>query len=240
MQPKLEPCIYLGHDERTNVASVYSLRKRKILCTRDVTFRSGDFSYGQAVLKGDAAIQLAIDEDAQMDYSPQPTYVENAQPESVDDIGHSTVRSTRWGNSKSSLHSSASDSESESEHEEERYAIEAIKGQRMIDGRREYLCKWIGYDEETWEPDDMLKVDVPELIGKFNASQPAPRRSPRLHPHITDRRSSNVDHSEFDLNDEESSTPRVHMAMSAMMTMQPHSERMSESDYAELVNDDLG
>ena len=35
----------------------------------------------------------------------------------------------------------------------ERYFVEEILSERQHRGRRQFLVKWIGYDEPTWEPE---------------------------------------------------------------------------------------
>jgi transposase InsO family protein len=42
--PKVEPCIYLGHDAVQNCAMVYILRTKKVVASRDLTYRNGSFS----------------------------------------------------------------------------------------------------------------------------------------------------------------------------------------------------
>lgn len=41
---KVEPCIYLGHDEIQNCAMVYIMRTNKVVASRDLTYRNGSFS----------------------------------------------------------------------------------------------------------------------------------------------------------------------------------------------------
>ena len=35
---------------------------------------------------------------------------------------------------------------------DDEYIIEAIIGERENNGEKEYLIKWLGYDDDTWEP----------------------------------------------------------------------------------------
>ena len=52
---KAEPCIYLGHSEVQNAAVVLLLSTRKVICSRDVTYRSSSFTFMSALELGDAA-----------------------------------------------------------------------------------------------------------------------------------------------------------------------------------------
>ncbi|RWS24196.1 chromobox-like protein 5 [Leptotrombidium deliense] len=45
------------------------------------------------------------------------------------------------------------------------YDVEEIKAKRVVSGRTEYLVKWKGYDEESWEPSANILDD--ELIREF-------------------------------------------------------------------------
>merc|ERR1712228_721280 len=61
-----------------------------------------------------------------------------------------------------------SDSDSDSEEEEERYEVEAILKSKEEEGKRLYLIKWKGYDQEednTWEPEE--NIDCKEKLAQF-------------------------------------------------------------------------
>ena len=49
LAPKAEPCIYVGHNEAQNAAHVLLLSTQKVICTRDVTFRSDSFEFMRAL-----------------------------------------------------------------------------------------------------------------------------------------------------------------------------------------------
>ena len=38
----------------------------------------------------------------------------------------------------------------------ERYIVDAVISQRKYRGKQQYLVKWKGYDDPTWEPEDFL------------------------------------------------------------------------------------
>ena len=51
------------------------------------------------------------------------------------------------------------------------YSVEKIVKKRVVEGRIQYLLKWVGYpdSENTWEPEDNL--DCPDLIEQFEKQQ---------------------------------------------------------------------
>ena len=49
LAPKAEPCIYLGHNEAQNAAYVLLLSTQKVICSRDVTYRSDSFTFMRAL-----------------------------------------------------------------------------------------------------------------------------------------------------------------------------------------------
>jgi transposase InsO family protein len=61
--PKMEPCIYLGHDDVQNCAVVLDLRTQKLLVTRDVEYRETSFAHARALSAGDDQVNdlLALD-----------------------------------------------------------------------------------------------------------------------------------------------------------------------------------
>jgi len=54
--PKMEACIYLGHDHVQNCAVVYVLRTRKVQKCRDVKYRETSFHHATALRQGDDAV----------------------------------------------------------------------------------------------------------------------------------------------------------------------------------------
>ncbi|KAK6495771.1 hypothetical protein TWF481_002818 [Arthrobotrys musiformis] len=53
--------------------------------------------------------------------------------------------------------SEAQPSTEELDHLEKEYEVERVEGYRVRRGREEYLVKWTGYDDRTWEPVGNLK-----------------------------------------------------------------------------------
>lgn len=52
---------------------------------------------------------------------------------------------------------------------QEVYYIEEIIAYRVVDGQGQYLIKWVGYDEMTWEPADIIREDDPEIAEMYDA-----------------------------------------------------------------------
>ena len=240
MQPKAEPCIYLGHDDRLNCATIYSLKRRKEIRTRDVTYFNGDFSFCAAILKGDSAIDAIIEQNVQVDITQSMDDVENADSELNDDSSRMNVNSTQGGNSISGSRNNSSsnstnivsnDLSDDEEEEEQQFVIEAITGERKLRGVRQYRCKWEGYDEETWQSAANIEEDVPELVREFHATKKNHSQQSSSSKLLT-----NVSLKDLNIeNNEDAVEPQVHMAMSAMMTMEPQSGSMSEAEYHAMV-----
>lgn len=57
--PKMEPCIYLGHDRVQNCAQVYVLSRAKVIRSRDVVFRES-FTHSVALSSPDRAVMNGI------------------------------------------------------------------------------------------------------------------------------------------------------------------------------------
>lgn len=51
----------------------------------------------------------------------------------------------------------------------ERFVVESIVDHRLVDGVREFLVFWEGYgeDEVTWEPEESLMEDVPNMVKAY-------------------------------------------------------------------------
>ena len=70
---KVEPGIYLGHDEAQNAATIYVLRTRKVIISRDVTYRSSSFMHMRAVRLGEEQVaDILSGEDCSLQAEVQP------------------------------------------------------------------------------------------------------------------------------------------------------------------------
>jgi transposase InsO family protein len=208
LAPKMEPCIYLGHDAVQNCALVFLLRTHKALPTRDVKFRLDSFTFAAALKAGDdSRVQAILDGDHE-DFESDVAAA-SEQDEAAPQGGRSTP----------------SDSEMK-ELEPDKFDVERITGQRRRrGGAEEYKVRWAGCDEETWEPARTMEEDAPEAVKEFLALQPPrapPRQSPRLHP----------DAPEAGPADDGDPEPQVHMAMCAMKDMQSSTELLQQDEAA--------
>jgi hypothetical protein len=75
------------------------------------------------------------------------------------------------------------------EEGEAEWEVEEIKGERVRQGRAEYLTKWKGYDdvESTWEPEENL-CNSPDLLLAWRSSRPDPSATKTLTPRRSQRR----------------------------------------------------
>lgn len=49
------------------------------------------------------------------------------------------------------------------------YKVRKIKQKRMSEDRAwEYLCEWVGYDDETWESAETLRDGANHMLNAFN------------------------------------------------------------------------
>ena len=195
---KMDPCIYLGHSAIQNCALVYVLRTKKIIATRDVTYRVNKFKYGIALARGeqtviDNAIAAGGQDFACDDESSDEDETLSEQPSSAVSVAAAPIAT------------------------EERYEIERIVDRRVNKGRTEFKVRWTGYNEsdDTWETENKLKEDAPNAINEFLSSRPPIRQSPRLHNDTVD------DH------DAEPQLHMVMSAMSAMVNSEQHAELSS-------------
>ena len=132
LDSKVEPCIYLGHNETQNAANVLLLSTRKVICSRDVTFRPDSFEFIRAVKRGDDGLRDALAISEEFARSEADDQVQGGQGDSVSD---------------------------EDATDEQEYVVESIVAQRKKNGRIEYRVHWAGYgsSEDTWEPASQLQ-----------------------------------------------------------------------------------
>ena len=201
LEPKAEPCIYLGHNEAQNAAYVLLLSTRKVIISRDVTYRSDSFTFMHALARGDDGVRDAL------------AQCRRCELRSEDDSEPDRVPAQGGQEDQPAAASSDSECDGTSDSEEE-YVVESIVGQRRRNGRTEYKVHWAGYgaDEDTWEPEPSCQRRWrPGRLAGRAATAPA-RRSER---HGSRERSMplRASASEEPIRQDE---PQVHMAMSAL------------------------
>ncbi|KAL5525001.1 hypothetical protein ACEPAF_8870 [Sanghuangporus sanghuang] len=61
--------------------------------------------------------------------------------------------------------------------EQEEYEVEEILDSRLHRGKLQFLVKWVGYEEATWQPESDVKDNAQESIQEFYRKHPgAPRK----------------------------------------------------------------
>lgn len=204
--PKMDRCIYLGHDAVQNCGSVYVMRTRKIVQTRDLSFRPTSFTHCAALTAGEAQVEALLAMTA-LDHEA------GSAPE------------LREAGLQGGLETPVSIEDSEEEFEVER--ILAHRKHRKLG--QQYLVKWDN-GETTWEPAAMMEEDTPLLVKDFRDANVAPRRSRRNQPMAKSKEEAEAmdpTDSESDGDCDELETPvketssQVHMAMSALRRWQP-------------------
>jgi len=219
LEAKAEPCIYLGHNEAQNAAHVLLLSTRKVICSRDVKFRSDSFTFMKAFESGDASVResLTCGDDSE--------------------ALHDANRMPAQGGQESSAPSEARE---DSVAEAEEWIVDSIVAERKRRGRTEYKVHWSGFgsDEDSWEPASQLQdLEALEVWQSQREPPPPARRSVRHGGHATDDASRAQRYEEVDSDTEE---PRVHMAMSALRHLQlpdeqPDRERLMSAVAAGLA-----
>ena len=62
----------------------------------------------------------------------------------------------------------------------EEYEVKEILDSRLHQGRIQFLVKWEGYDEPTWEPTTNLTTNAKETIAEFYKKHPEAPRVARI------------------------------------------------------------
>ena len=146
--PKAEPCVYLGHDSRTNSPVVYMMHTGKMVRARDVLFREGSFKHMKAQMGGrgeqvdeldlTSLVPSSLTDDDEVDVESD---VDSSEQDHVDEV--------------------------ESSVNESKYEVQSITDKRVKDGKVEYCVKWKGYDAPTWEPADTMTEDAPKVVKSY-------------------------------------------------------------------------
>jgi hypothetical protein len=53
----------------------------------------------------------------------------------------------------------------------EKYDIEKILDDRYSEENQEVLVQWKGFDEPSWEPESIIREDVPEMLEQYFQSK---------------------------------------------------------------------
>ena len=244
LAPNVEPGIYLGHNDAQNAAWVLLLASKKVITSRDVTFRSDSFAFMRAMERGDEGVREA-----------QQLCAEELSAECDDVSDEGTPAQGGHGRQAS----------------DEEYVVESIIAQRRRNGRWEYKVRWAGYDasEDSWEPeasvselaamDAWLKRHAPAALDEAApeavpaaapaigereapaapaapaASAAGPRQSPRLHASSAALRAAPKPAATRAALDDDDGEPQVHMAMSALRQLQLPEEQPDEELAAAAV-----
>ncbi len=144
-----------------NCATVYVLRTKKIIRTRDVSFRESSFKHGVALTGGaDRVLDLLQDGGEPDLLGLRPAESDDAAPQGGIEIP-----------------AAAADEEESNEYE-----VDRILAQRKHRKHgQQYLVQW-STQEQTWEPAAMINEDAPVAVQEFLAANPppdGPRRSAR-------------------------------------------------------------
>lgn len=142
--PKAEPGVYLGHESARNCSVVRMLKTGKTVYVKDVIFREGSFEHLRRGSTQGAAAAIDLSDLCGSDAS-------NA------DGASTTVEDDADPNAPAAADSEAT-----------RFQVKSITEQRKgVDGKKEFLVKWVGYKVPTWEPADTIQEDAPDAVKQF-------------------------------------------------------------------------
>lgn len=151
---KAEPGIYLGHDGRLNCPRVLLLRSGKIVCSKDVLWREGQFNHARAHTSGrqNSVGRANLDDLVAADWTElNAPIVQDSEDAEVFEAGRAAV------------------TDPPSAGESNRYTVESIIGTRIKQGIRQYHVKWADYGlaDATWESATSIEHDVPNLVQDY-------------------------------------------------------------------------
>ena len=176
-QAKMEPGVYLGHDDAQNCPIVLLIRTGKVIRTKDVKYpKQPTFQHAAALRNGQAAIDLALSLPCSLSES------EIELPEETDD--GATVTESTLGGASSSVTSRGGDesgSESDEKTDEQEDEIECVVDKKGEGVNAQYCVKWKGYSnvENTWHDVGSL-MNARESIEKYEVEQEEERERLRV------------------------------------------------------------
>jgi transposase InsO family protein len=208
LEAKAEPCIYLGHSEAQNAANVLLLGSKKVICSRDVTYRHGSFEFMRAFSEGNPVGNVGAD-----------TFTDSEDEAEADRMPAQGGQNNSAAVPSPSGASAAPDHEEDPELKSEEWIVDSIVAERKRRGRVEYKVHWSGFgsDEDSWEPE--AEVRDLEALETWQAQRPAApqvRRSTRYGGHASDESDRALRYDE----EEDDDPPQIHMAMSALRNLQ--------------------
>lgn len=240
LAPKAQPCIYLGHNDAQNASNVLLLSSQKVICSRDVTFRSDSFSFMHALDRGadelrDAvavadAYSLSENDDgraAAVDRAPAEEYVVESIIGERMKLGRIEYK-VRWAG-----YDASEDSWEPAANVSDLAALDAW----LTDQRQRTA------PNEAPSQSPLSSADRPaEVAVAAHAASPVPvahtaplrlgpgsRQSPRMHASSASLRAGAVAPSLQQVAevsaDEEGDAPQVHMVMGALRCLQLPEER---------------
>ena len=210
LDSKAEPCIYVGHSETQNAANVLLLSTKKIICSRDVSYRSDSFAFMRAIQLGDDGVRNVIEAfDDELSAERDGGLDANRLPAQG---GHDAADGPSGSSSAAA--------------EAEEWAVESIVAQRRRNGRTQYKVHWAGFgsEEDSWEPE--AEVSDLQAMDVWLAKQPQPRRSTRNG--VVTRPSSSLP-VDVDDQSEDELPAQVHMAMCALRSLQLQDEQPEQA-----------
>ena len=178
LDTKAQPCIYLGHDDHQNAAWVLLLVTNKVIVSRDVKYRNGNFSHIHALQRGDDALQTLLDGYAEGTLPPSVEWSEldlQAELSSTELQGGQPLELQQPELAEPIDHAGSDAEEADDAMQE--WDVESILSQRRKNGKVQYKIRWTGFDasEDSWEPEENIS---PELLEQWRAqSNVAPPRS---------------------------------------------------------------
>jgi hypothetical protein len=203
LEAKAEPCIYLGHDETRTASIVYLLESTKIVCSRDVTYRN-TFEFMRAV-KGERV------------------------PETLEEMEEAAANAEKVA-SQGEMSNGHADSELAVQEDSKEWEVGSILAEKKRRGQTYYKVHWAGTenDEDTWEPEDVLKDAAALDHWMALHPPPQPRRSARNGGHASDEVDRALRNVQQEIEDEENGF-QVQMAMNALRSLQLPEEQCDTS-----------
>jgi hypothetical protein len=150
---KMIPGIYLGHSHLRDGAFIWDLRSGDIVLTRDVEYLDRRFTHSAALRAGGEQLQAVI---SGVSYTRDNTPATGADAHAyVADINFDDI---------------SEDTETQDQHSGV-WDVQCVTGKRSINGKIEYCVKWIGFEQETWEPAANVEDGAREAIEEFESMQ---------------------------------------------------------------------